>query len=282
MEIKEILGGLKSSYIFDIIFSYIKNKNYKYKLFIHSKTFQNKNKINLFDYQRKYINKIGIKIYTYFSSKYYSKFEKENLKNKFREDSLTFNVTKEVFQNYLDDFFKNYHKKNCFLIDIYSPFFEFLSTKEYFKELFSIQANLDSNLENDYIMAFDKLNKLKSEYSSLDFFINHNINFEIDKWKKYNINTNQIKKLNIFETYENNDLKDKLIEFIRNIINFENFKNNLKEFEIHFKKYCSFNSSSIENINNFKNLEILKLSGLHFSSAFILNLYNLKELELTN
>ena len=139
MEIKEILGGLKSSYIFDIIFSYIKNKNYKYKLFIHSKTFQNKNKINLFDYQRKYINKIGIKIYTYFSSKYYSKFEKENLKNKFREDSLTFNVTKEVFQNYLDDFFKNYHKKYCFLIDIYSPFLNFYLIKNILKNYFQFK-----------------------------------------------------------------------------------------------------------------------------------------------
>jgi hypothetical protein len=136
MEIKEILRGLKSSYIFDIIFSYIKNKNYKYKLFIYSKTFQNKNKIDLFDYQKKYIKEKGLKKHKYFSNKYFSIFEKDYLKNKFREDSLTFNVTKEVYENYLDDFFKNYHKKNCFLIDIYSPFFEFLSTKEYFKELF--------------------------------------------------------------------------------------------------------------------------------------------------
>ena len=99
MEIKEILGGLKSSYIFDIIFSYIKNKNYKYKIFIYSKIFQEKNKINLLDYQKKYIKEKGLKKHTYFSNKYYNIFEKDYLKNKFREDSLTFNVTKEVYQN---------------------------------------------------------------------------------------------------------------------------------------------------------------------------------------
>ena len=280
MENKNILEGLKSYYIFDIIFSYIKNKYYKYNLVIYSKVFQNKIKINLFDYQKNYMNKLGIKIHKYFSNKYYGKFEKDILSKKFREDSLTFNISKDIFEKYLDDFFKNYHKKNKFLIVIYSPFFEFLSMKEYFKELFSIQINLDSNLGNDYLLVFDKLNKLKSEYSSLDFIINDNI--EIDKWKNYNIDFNKIKQLNILETHKHKDSENKVKLFVENIVNLEIIKSNINDLEIYLYNHYSFNPISIEKINNFTNLETLKLSGFHFTQTFILNLYNLKELELLN
>ena len=280
MEKKDILEGIKSLYMFDIIFSYIENNNYKYKLFNYSKAFQKKINITLFDYQKRYLDQKGIKKYSYFSNKYYCPFEKDTLDKKFKEDSLTFNITKDVFQKYLDDFFENYHKKNIFLIDIYSPFFEILSTKKYFKDFFSIQVILDSFLENDYVISFDKLNKLKSEYSSLDFVISNNM--EIEKWKEYNINFSQIKNLNILESYKYTDSKDKIIKFTENIVNFENFQNNLKVLEIYFNEYYSFNSSSFDNFNNFTNLETLKLSGFHFTSTLRLNLYNLKELELTN
>ena len=171
-------------------------------------------------------------------------------------------------------------KKNIFVIEIYYPFFEILSTKKYFKDLFSIQVILDSLIENDYAISFDKLNKLKSEYSSLDFIITDNM--EIEKWKEYNINFSQIKKLNILESCKYKDSKDKIIKFIENIVNFENFQNNLKVLEIYFNKYYSLNSTSFDNFNKFTNLETLKLSGFHFTSTLRLNLYNLKELELTN
>ena len=53
MEKKSILEGLKSFYISEIIFSYIKDRDYKYKIAIYSKAFQHKLNISLFDYQKK-------------------------------------------------------------------------------------------------------------------------------------------------------------------------------------------------------------------------------------
>ena len=281
MEEKNILKGLKSSYIFHNIFDFIKDKNYKYKLFIYSKTLQNKLKINLFEYQKKYIDKLGIKNHKYLSFNYFiDDIKKDDLENKFKENFLNFKINKETFQNYLDDFFKNYHKNNI-LIDIFSPFFEFLSTKEYFEKFFIITINLIEKyqLDNDYINAFNKLNQSKSKYSSLEFIINKNI--EIEKWKSYEINFEQIRNLTILEVEESSDSSnEKILKFINNIIDYKIFQNNLTNLEIYFNKNYSIDPLLFENINNFINLEILKLYGFDFTDIFSLGLCDLKELEL--
>ena len=198
MEKKSILKELKSFYIIEIIFSYIKDKDYKYIIAIYSKAIQNKLNISLFDYQKKYINKKGIIINSYLSNKDYNKFEKDYLIKKLNEDLLKFNINKDSLENYLDYFFKNYRGNNYFIIDIFSPFFEFLLTKKYFKTLFTIQVNLiEENLENDYISVFKKLNQSEFIYSSLDFIVNKNISK--DKWKNYKINFNYFKYLIILK-----------------------------------------------------------------------------------
>ena len=46
MENQGIINKIKSIYILQDIFNYIKDSNFKYKIFIHSKYFQNKLNIN--------------------------------------------------------------------------------------------------------------------------------------------------------------------------------------------------------------------------------------------
>ena len=53
----KILENINSKYIFQNIFNYIKNSNFKFKLFNHNKYFQNILDLTLFDYQEKYFRK---------------------------------------------------------------------------------------------------------------------------------------------------------------------------------------------------------------------------------
>ena len=52
MENQPLINKIKSSYIIRNILNYIRDNNFKLKLFIHSKLFQNKLDIKLIDYQK--------------------------------------------------------------------------------------------------------------------------------------------------------------------------------------------------------------------------------------
>ena len=179
MEEKSFLKELKSLYIYQRIFNFIGIENLEIKLFIHSKYFQKKLKLTLYDYQKAYLNKIVKNITDYLSSDD-SLFDKDYLNIKFKNDIMNYNITKSIFQNYLDDIFKNLNEKENFKIDIFSPFFEFLCQKEYFEKLFTIRVNLIKyeNLVKEYKIIFNKLNEYKYEYSSIDFIIDDNYQFD--------------------------------------------------------------------------------------------------------
>ena len=53
----KILENIKSKYVIQNVFNYIKNSNFKYKLVNHNKYFQNLLDLTLFDYQEKYFRK---------------------------------------------------------------------------------------------------------------------------------------------------------------------------------------------------------------------------------
>ena len=53
----KILENIKSKYVIQNIFNYIKNSNFKFKLVNYNKYFQNKLDLTLFDYQEKYFRK---------------------------------------------------------------------------------------------------------------------------------------------------------------------------------------------------------------------------------
>ena len=61
MEKKSILEKIKSKYILENIFDYVKDENFKFKLFVYSKRFQKKFDLKLLDYKNIYLkNRINL------------------------------------------------------------------------------------------------------------------------------------------------------------------------------------------------------------------------------
>ena len=84
MEINEKI--FKSKYIFDIIFNYIKDKNFKFKLFVHSHLYQKFCKLDLYLYKERFIEQKEIEIEKFFigNPEYLKKiFEEKFTKYKF-------------------------------------------------------------------------------------------------------------------------------------------------------------------------------------------------------
>ena len=52
------MSKIKSKYIYELIFSYINDENFKYKIIKYSKKFQSKFSINITDYKNKLLIKI--------------------------------------------------------------------------------------------------------------------------------------------------------------------------------------------------------------------------------
>jgi len=98
------INKIGSKYLIDIIFNYIKDDNFKYKLFIYSKKFRKALNLSSNDYLIKSISKSGIKLGNYLSgfvdrnygphthyyiintkegNDYYHNFERETLKKWF-------------------------------------------------------------------------------------------------------------------------------------------------------------------------------------------------------
>ena len=162
------------------------------------------------------------------------------------------------------------------LIDINSPFFDELSESGIFEEfsiliaLFPINEFIQLKLKNDYTSIFDKLNKSKSKYSSITFYINDNAN--IDHIKQFNIDFKQIERLTIISG---------IIKNISNYNAFLWFKKNLKYL---YLKNCSreecFNSDNFFNFENFASLEHLVLNGFIFDKILTIKVKNLKVLKL--
>ena len=58
MKNKQMINNLKSKHILNYIFNYIKDKNFKDKLFLYSKKLQNKLDIKLIGLKENYLKKI--------------------------------------------------------------------------------------------------------------------------------------------------------------------------------------------------------------------------------
>ena len=82
MNNKSLLKKIKSKYIYKIIFDYIDNENFKFKLFNYSKYFQNILILKLFDYKEKYFDNLDINLNEYFYNDYYKLLSKSLFKEK--------------------------------------------------------------------------------------------------------------------------------------------------------------------------------------------------------
>ena len=288
MENKSYMEKIKSDYIFQNILSYIEDKNILPKLFLFSKALKKKYNIDLLKYHEEYFNKrikwTDYLCFTQNTDK--SEFKKNNdLKNKLDKILSDYNCSiednniKSIINNYFSNNFKD---DNFYHIDIYSPFFDFLSKSEVFDEMFIIEIPFDlisqCHLNKDYISKFSKLN---FKYSSISFSI-ANLN-QIKYINEFKIDFNSLKKLQIRQltNYSENEKnnKDYNNKLSSNILPLINSANNLVYFSLSLN-FSNINSKSFEFINNFNLLEYLELRDLIFDTRFYLDLPNLKRLEL--
>ena len=327
----EGLNKINSNLILFKILNLVKD-DVKYKLFRHCKKFQNKCGYALIDYQIKGLERIGFKLCNYLSgyidkkygphpyyiprdkleqNNYGLSFKKDSLKNDFLLHLKRFKITS--INNYIVNYFKKYkeNKKDDshLYIDIFCPFFELLSVQEYFSDLFTILIDIifieKNNIINEYISAFDKLNKLKNNYSIL---------FKFNKINDFNffrkcINLNKVKELtfyikptedeknpqyeDIVETKDGSkyincikykcdpikNLNDKSNLLFKEITSGKNnLFNNLLFLKLSFSPYYPGNDFHLEqNLNNFKVLRHLELRGFHLKEkTFELKINSIK------
>ena len=275
-----ILDNIKSKYIINNIFNFIKNSNFKFRLVNHCKFYQKKLDLTFSDYQEKYFRKYS-KILKLNVLDFLTKtptFNNKRLQEKLNELLLKCNFENNIdFQRYALYCLNNYLNKNEFplFIDIYSPFFDSVSNSDFFEKIFLniyINEENDYHLNNDYISFFKKLNKLNWKYPGISFYLG-NIKEKKNYFEMFNININKIKRINLL--INNN----KLIEFFFS----NNFKNNLLYLELNNEnKLKIIETNILEQINEFQVLNELHLIGFIFKNMFILKLPNLQILYISS
>ena len=176
MKKREILKKIKSIYIIDNIFNYIKDSsNLQLKLFIYSKHFQKVFNIKLIDYKEEYLKTIGFNLEDYlFSDK--ENYEKDFLREKYENFIIENKLNKEKFEDIIYEVLENKKIKDIDeeevnvidkdlekLIDINSPLFEIISKTKLFEKNISIYIN-NNESKNNYIKFIDKLNKSNIKY----------------------------------------------------------------------------------------------------------------------
>ena len=93
----ELINNIKSKYILNYIFDYIKDKDFQLKLFLYSKKFQKEFDINLIVLKEKYLQKLEFDLYKYLYIEPY-KFEKDYLTNEYNEFFKSKKLNKEIIE----------------------------------------------------------------------------------------------------------------------------------------------------------------------------------------
>ena len=296
-----VLEKVSSKDLLRNIFDYIRDPNYKHKLFSYSKLLQKKADLRLADYEERYIEKFGINLTDYLFSennKFVRKFNKDilnsNLQNDLSKNKLEKATIEKIMVDIYNQRYEDKYKTNSDgndkagnklieteePIEIYSPFFDTLSKMNFFEYLFTINIStyiIDKfDLKEDYISTFEKLKQTKSKYNSLTIY--YEDSYDILYLKDFKINFNQIKRIIFIPNsyHVTGDYKYFLNTFFSFFSRIENNLTNLKlkwvENEIEPR--------TIQNLNNFKSLELLNLTGFKFTKTFMLKLSNLKKLTL--
>ena len=211
------LTNISFTIILKKIFDFIKDNKFKYRLFVHSKHFQNLLGLDIVDYENLYISKFKMELGEFFKCEYDSNsksFNKNCLKDifdkKMKENKLDEKLIKKIITDNFEKIGKNLEEKckPIYNIDVFSPLLYDISTTKAFEKQFVIEIQCDIiekfKLENDYKEIFDKLNKINANYSMISFiFKNYN---DITLLKKLNINLSKIKKLSIKKKKEKRNI----------------------------------------------------------------------------
>ena len=175
-----LINNIKSYYIINNIFNYIPDNIFKEKLFLYSKSFQSKLRLNLIGLKEKYLNKIGFDLDKFF----YASFDtyrvggrKDFIIDQNKKDFLTKEydnyfkekkINKEKLGKIIYEIFENKKGNYEKLINIDSPLFNIISKTKNFEKIFTInidQIIIDEyKLKDDYITFFSNLNNNKIKY----------------------------------------------------------------------------------------------------------------------
>ena len=315
MDNKQIFDKILSKYIQEGIFDYINDRHFKFKLFTHSNLFQERFGINICYYQEKYFKIIGLDLIKYCSFIYSKierkkkpilwksennnssqKFFKSFLKNELQKDLAILQICNKSINNYVKNNFKGLNLKeefknilpvkynNIIQVDIFSPFFDILLKNGYLESCsIFIQTNLIKyfNLKEDYIMAFDKLNKSNIKYSTLT--CNFSTSNDIKYLLEFKINFDNINQLIFYEDDYCGIMKHDY--FFKTLFSIEGILNNLIVLDIYIKinSYTELiDPYELKNLNNCKSLKTLILENLQLENIFLLKLKNLETLILIN
>ena len=289
------LSKIKSKHIFNQIFDFIKDDNFKLNLLKYSKYFQKLFDINIFNYQSAYFKKTNFYLPDFLSNKSekIEEFDKDLLQkkldkflikhpqlsisdiNKYVKEFIPLYAKKEQKEN--NEQRVNYEKSYNNYIDIYSPFFELLSKNEFFGNIFTINIPTDlivkKSLENIYITIFDDLEKNNINYYSLKISLN-DIK-DLDVLNKFKIRFNQLNKI-IFDILEKKPIIN-YNTFLDKIFSFFSKENTLKylNLEIPNESQNIIDNTIISKINNFQYLEHLLLKNFIIQNPFILDLQSI-------
>ena len=108
-----MLKGIKSKYILEIIFGFIKDKKKKkLKLFVHSKYFQNLFGLSLYNFQKQYLHSLKnynrhYNDYLCLFSAYSAKSDLNDKYNKYIKSlNILMNLNQKKVKNKFNDFFR--------------------------------------------------------------------------------------------------------------------------------------------------------------------------------
>ena len=235
---KKFLEKIKSKYVLQLVFTFIWDENYIYKIFKYSKFYQDK--LNL-DF--KYIPQ-NIIIF----DKYLLDANENSLKNDFKIFGK-FDII-NYFRNHPKKKFKGFNLYEFSIdIDILSPLFDILIKEDFFENMFNIVIDLDKLDENNKMCEkLEELNKINLSSFSFKFYGKKG---DINKFKKYFINIHKIKKI---EINFDGEIKYAILDIITNNLIYLKFESNRLWVPFDF----SF-SFFLDNINKFKSLNYLEL-----------------------
>ena len=289
MKNTQVFNEIKSKYILEQIFDYIKDDKFKMKLFYYSKLFQSKLNLSIIDYQIAFLNKINFDYNNYlkFSTNTLDQqnFDPKYLISQFTEDILKYNINSNIIPTIINNYFRNnkapkIQKKNKnninfgIEIDIFSPYFDFLSKDDIFNNFCIIIPLIrikKFDLINDYKHIFAQLAQRKSDYNSIILYTNNNDDLELIK--NLGINFNQILKLSVINLGNQIYYND-----FFNILFSPSLYNTLLYLSLKKDYYQEIKPENFTNINNFNILESLSLDEFRFTDKFILKIKSLKTL----
>ena len=279
MENQSLLMKINSKYIIEVISSYINGEDFILKLIKHSKSLQKKLDIGLIDYRYKYLEKrenIEDCLYDFdlIEDLLSNSFYKDKYDQKSIIEVILFHLTKKSKQKANSEVFDD---KNFIDLEFSNRLFNLIVELKIFDNILNINVNLE-DLQSEITSNFEKMNKLNTKYPSL-FFEFKDMN-KINNIKDFKIKFNQIKRLSFYESYNDNEYNNDIIDTYFNTITSFDILNNLVYFSLIFSEKRKISKDIFQKINEFKSLNNLGLEEIEVSDSFLLKLSNLKQLAL--